>query len=408
VSSNQTAPVPAGRVGVETEARPVPPLNTIYFYLTEGCNLRCRHCWIEPPHQSEKRQYPALDPGLFRHILEQARPLGLTSVKLTGGEPLMHPKIGEILAVLREEKLRFNVETNGVLCTPEVAQDLARSGLYHISVSLDGSDAETHEWVRGVKGCFDAALQGIRNLVSAGCRPQVIMTLMRRTVGQIEAVVRLAETLGASSVKFNIVQPTARGVKMHEAGETLSIREIVGLGERVEGELSAGAHIPLFYSHPAAFRPLGKMYGREGSGCGVCGIYGILGVLGNGSYALCGIGETVPELVFGHAAKDALADVWRDNPVLREIREGMPRKLGGICGQCLMKGVCLGSCVAQNYYRSRNLWAPHWYCEEAQRAGLFPGSRLRAQTTRGKGDAGPRALQAEAHPALQMPVAHGG
>ena len=377
MSSNQTAPVPAGRVGVETEARPVPPLNTIYFYLTEGCNLRCRHCWIEPPHQSEKRQYPALDPGLFRHILEQARPLGLTSVKLTGGEPLMHPKIGEILAVLREEKLRFNVETNGVLCTPEVAQDLARSGLYHISVSLDGSDAETHEWVRGVKGCFDAALQGIRNLVSAGCRPQVIMTLMRRTVGQIEAVVRLAETLGASSVKFNIVQPTARGVKMHEAGETLSIREIVGLGERVEGELSAGAHIPLFYSHPAAFRPLGKMYGREGSGCGVCGIYGILGVLGNGSYALCGIGETVPELVFGHAAKDALADVWRDNPVLREIREGMPRKLGGICGECLMKGVCLGSCVAQNYYRSRNLWAPHWYCEEARKAGLFPEGRLR-------------------------------
>ena len=84
------------------------------------------------------------------------------------------------------------------------------------------------------------------------------------------------------------------------------------------------------------------MYGREGSGCGICGIYGILGVLANGSYALCGIGETVPELVFGHASKDPLADVWKDNPVLREIREGLPRRLGGICGECLMKGVCLG------------------------------------------------------------------
>lgn len=169
---------------------------------------------------------------------------------------------------------------------------------------------------------------------------------------------------------------------MHEAGETLSIREIVGLGERVEGELSAGTKLRLFYSHPAAFRPLGKMYGREGTGCGICGIYGILGVLGNGSYALCGIGETVPELVFGHAEKDALADVWRDSAVLNEIRGGLPRRLEGICGECLMKGVCLGSCIAQNYYRSKNLWAPHWYCEEARALGLFPEMRLASRTAR--------------------------
>ncbi len=203
------------------------------------------------------------------------------------------------------------------------------------------------------------------------------MTLMRRNVGQIEVVVRLSESLVASSVKFNIVQPTARGVKMHQARETLSIREIVRLGDWVENELSAGTKLRLFYSHPVAFRRLGKMYGREGSGCSICGIHGILGVLGNGSYALCGIGETVPEFVFGHAAKDTLADVWRDNAVLREIRKGLPDRLGGICGECLMKGICLGSCVAQNYYRGGDLWAPNWYCEEAHREGLFPETRMR-------------------------------
>ena len=126
---------------VESAQAAVPRLATIYFYLTEGCNLRCRHCWIEPPHQSSKRQYPALDPEIFRHILEQAKPLGLSTVKLTGGEPLMHPRIGELLGILREERIRFNVETNGVLCTPGLAQDLVRSGMYHISVSLDGADA---------------------------------------------------------------------------------------------------------------------------------------------------------------------------------------------------------------------------------------------------------------------------
>jgi len=118
------------------------------------------------------------------------------------------------------------------------------------------------------------------------------------------------------------------------------------------------------------------MFGSGWGGCGVCGILSILGVLGNGSYALCGIGETVPELVFGHAARDRLEDIWRDSPILNELREGMPVRLEGICGQCIMKGLCLGSCVAQNYYRSRNLWAGYWFCEEAREQGLFPESRL--------------------------------
>jgi len=376
VSYDKTLPVHSSDSATDTAARAVPPLNTLYFYLTEGCNLRCRHCWIEPPHQTEKKQYRTLEPELFRHILQQAKPLGLSSVKLTGGEPLMHPRIGEILESIRRENLGLTVETNGTLCTTSLARDLARCGAKHVSVSLDGVDAETHEWVRGVKGCFEAAIQGIRNLVAAGIRPQVIMTLMRRNVDQIEAIVRLAESLGASSVKFNIVQPTARGVKMHEAGETLPIREIVRLGDWIENELSARTRLGLHYSHPVAFRPLGRMYGREGSGCSICGIYGIIGVLAGGSYALCGIGEHVPELVFGHASNDSLADVWQTNPVLRAIREGLPSRLGGICGECLMKGVCLGSCIAQNYYRSGSLWAGHWYCEEAKAKGIFPVTRL--------------------------------
>lgn len=372
-------PGAAGKAGGE-----LPTLRQIYFYLTEGCNLRCRHCWIGSKFQAGQRKYPALDPGLFRLIVRQAKPLGLFSVKLTGGEPLMHPQIGDILETVRSERLDLTVETNGVLCTPALSRDLARSGLRHLSVSLDGADAETHEWVRGVKGCFEAALQGIRNLVAAGIRPQVIMTLMRRNIDQIEAIVRLAETLGCSSVKFNLLQPTARGEGMHEAGEAIPVAELVRLGEWVEADLSRRTDLRLAFSRPIAFRPLGGMFGREGIGCGICSIRGILGVLSDGAYALCGIGESVPELVFGQAPDDDLLDVWSSSAVLREIREGMPRRLEGVCGECLMKGVCLGGCIAQNYYRGGDLWAPNWFCEEALAAGLFPPTRLRARSAAGR------------------------
>lgn len=352
-------------------------LKQIYFYLTEGCNLVCRHCWMAPKFQTEKTIYPVLELDLFRSIIEQAKPLGLSGVKLTGGEPLMHPEIDEILEHIRMENLRLTVETNGLLCTSGIAQKLAECKNPFVSVSLDGANANTHEWIRGVEGSFEDAKEGIRNLVKVGLKPQIILSVMRSNKDQMETVVRLAESLGAGSVKFNLVQPTGRGEKMREAGETLTIEELVKLGRWVETTLSDSTNLRLFYHHPPAFRPLGKMFGNNSARNGTCGILGILGVLANGSYALCGIGESVQDLIFGHAAKDRLEDVWNNTPVFQELREGLPNRLEGICGDCLMKNRCMGSCVAQNYYLSRNLLAPFWYCEEARTQGLFPESRLR-------------------------------
>ena len=358
------------------------PLNQIYFYLTEGCNLRCRHCWIAPKYQSEANQYPALDLDLFKSIIEQAKPLGLIGVKLTGGEPLLHPQINEILEHIRTEDLDLTVETNGVLCTSELAHKMAECKNPFVSVSLDGSEAETHEWVRGVEGCFEEAIEGLRNLTNAGLRPQVIMTIMQHNKDQMEQMVRLAESVGAGSVKFNIVQPTARGERMHDSGEALDIEELLDLGKWVENTLSAATDLHLYYDQPMAFRPLGKMFGSNGDGCGVCGILGIMGVLANGSYALCGIGKTVADLVFGDASKDPLQDIWNYNPLLIELRAGLPQQFEGICGQCLMRKICLGSCIAQNYYGSRNLRAPFWFCQEAYKQGLFPETRLLPKITR--------------------------
>ena len=361
----------------EDQEKQTYPLNQIYFYLTEGCNLRCRHCWIAPKFQDEGRSYPVLSVDLFKSIVEQAKPLGLYGVKLTGGEPLMHPDINEILEYIRGEDLNLSIETNGVLCTPEIARQIGECKNPFVSVSLDGADAETHEWVRGVPGCFEAALAGIRNLVSAGIEPQVIMCIMRRNKDQMESAVRLAESIGAESIKFNLTQPIARGDKLHERGDTLNIEELVKLGSWVENSLSDSTDLRLVYDHPAAFMPLGKMFGDNGDGCSRCGILGILGVLANGSYALCGIGESVPELVFGHAALDRLEDIWKTTDILNELRSGLTDRLEGICGDCLMKDLCLGSCIAQNYYSNKHLWAPYWYCEEASKAGLFPDTRMR-------------------------------
>ena len=102
-------------------------LNQIYFYLTQGCNLRCRHCWIAPKFQAEDSIWPSVDFELFKEIVSQDMDLGLSAVKLTGGEPLIHPDIEKIINYINETGLRLTIETNGVKCTPGIVEKIVKN-----------------------------------------------------------------------------------------------------------------------------------------------------------------------------------------------------------------------------------------------------------------------------------------
>jgi SynChlorMet cassette radical SAM/SPASM protein ScmF len=352
-------------------------LNTIYFYLTDGCNLRCRHCWIAPKNVNKNASYLMLDFSYLCSIIDQGKPLGLSSVKLTGGEPLLHTKIYQILDFIKNNELSLNIETNGTLCSKNLVKKIRKCREPFISVSLDSTDASIHDWIRGVSGSFKATMLGIHNLVSVGLHPQIIMTLMKCNKKQLESIVNLAESIGADSVKFNLIQPSARGGIMYESGEALAIEELVELGDWVENDLSNKANIPIYYDHPPAFRPLSKLFASNNPLFNdSCNIFNVLGVLADGSYALCGIGNSISDLIFGHTVKHNLKDVWDRSPIIQDIRDGLPKLLEGICGECIMKGICLGSCIAQNYYREKSFWSPFWYCKEANNRGLFPKSRI--------------------------------
>ena len=150
----------------------IPPLTSLYFYLTEGCNLACCHCWLAPKYDPEGTRYPTLDVSLFRKILDEASPLGLQNVKLTGGEPLLHPQIDKILDILKDRDLPVILETNGLLCDEKMAAHLAEIHDLFVSVSLDGATAEIHDRIRGVLGAFEKAIRGIKALVTGESIPR--------------------------------------------------------------------------------------------------------------------------------------------------------------------------------------------------------------------------------------------
>ena len=354
----------------------IPALRTFYMYITGSCNMACRHCWIAPGFGSETDPGPCLDYKLFKQAIEEGLPLGLSGIKLTGGEPLLHPDFIRMVDFAAEKGLTIALETNGTLVTAEISQRLgSNKKLCSVSVSLDGVSASTHDYLRNIQGSFEAARAGVERLVKEGIRPQVIMSLFRGNADEIESFVRWACKAGCGSVKINIIQSSGRGSQM-TAQDLLSVEELIPIGRKVEREIQKMSSIPVFFSWPMAFQGMARL-GRDAFD--VCDVLHILGILSTGEMALCGIGSVESGLVFGRLGEDRVADVWSSDTRLQRIRDSVPRDLEGICAACLFKNRCLGYCVAQNYHASKKLTAPFWFCDRAHDLGLYPEQRKRDQ-----------------------------
>ncbi len=348
-------------------------LRTVYLYF-RYCNLKCRHCWINPPYADSRgvrEDEASLDDIIS--ALEECRGLGMNSIKLTGGEPFTRKDIFSLLGYIKKNAIKLNMETNGVFIRSEEARALKEAGAYMVAVSLDGPDARTHEALRGVEGSFDDALKGIAALKDEGINLQIIMSLWKGNKDRMRETIELAKSIGASSVKINLIQGMCRADRMQELQETLSVKETIDIYNKLDREMQDGPSIRVIFDIPPAFKPVKDMRIENVTSCG---IFGILGILGDGAISICGIGSNVDTLVLGRIGKDRIEDIWNGHPVLKEIRESIPSRMSGICGRCMLKFYCLGKCRAEAFYSSGSLSAPLSFCQTAYEEGLFPESRI--------------------------------
>jgi SynChlorMet cassette radical SAM/SPASM protein ScmF len=359
----------------------VPRLRAFYLYLSSSCNLRCRHCWTAPEYSAgAPLQGKTIDIEALHDAVIEGKTLGLSNAKLTGGEPMLHPRFKEIVNMLTAEGIEMNMETNGTLMNSEIAEYLKNySKVGFISVSLDSPNPAEHDTFRGVKGAFMATLNGLDAMVAAGFKNcQVIMAVHRGNMHQMLDLTLLAKEHGAGSVKFNPVTKTGRGILMHEKGETLEFEEYINLARYVNNELRPSIPIPIYMSMPLALTPFHELWRTKGKACD-CGVIGILGILGGGEIALCGIGQTINALVYGHLGKDRIRDIWLNHPIIQGLRRDLEDtpSYPGVCGVCIHAKSCRTGCIADNYRFGGTLLSPSWLCEQAYKKGVFPETRLK-------------------------------
>jgi len=172
-------------------------INYLRISVTDRCNLRCRYCMPV----SGVKLLPHEDILSFEEIVEVVRiavKMGITKVRLTGGEPLVRRGIVELVRMLAavEGVEDLAMTTNGILLA-RYASALARAGLHRVNVSLDTTDAERYrELTRG--GDVRDVLAGIDAALSARLRPVKLNCVVgaRSDGADAESVKRFAREKG--------------------------------------------------------------------------------------------------------------------------------------------------------------------------------------------------------------------
>ena len=135
--------------------------------VTDLCNLRCRYCMPEDGI-CKKRHEEILTEEEIILAVQAAAALGVTKLRITGGEPLVRRNILSICqhAAAVEGIQEVCLTTNGILL-PELAKPLRAAGVSRVNLSLDTLDAAKYAHITR-RGTLDAAMAGLETALSAG------------------------------------------------------------------------------------------------------------------------------------------------------------------------------------------------------------------------------------------------
>jgi len=247
------------------------PISYLRISVTDRCNLRCVYCM--PPEGVPWRPHEEiLRYEEIETVARAAAELGISKVRLTGGEPLVRPGVVDLVRTLARipgvDDLAMT--TNGILLA-RYAEDLAGAGLHRVNVSLDTLRPARF---RRITRCGDLedVLDGMKTAREAGLEPIKINTVVIRGMNDDEVVDLARKTMEAEwNVRFielmpigNSLMPIGNGAMV--AGDwrervvtAAEIREQIeaALGKLEPAKMSAGGGPARYHRLPGAKGTLG-------------------------------------------------------------------------------------------------------------------------------------------------------
>jgi len=358
----------------------------VFWNITYKCNLKCIHCYISAGQYDDRYELTTEE---ARRVAEETVKIGIPLVILSGGEPLVREDFWEIVEPMaNKQRPKLSLSTNGTLITRDIAHKLASYGFVYVGISIDSIVPARHDYFRGVKGAFEAAVRGIKNSLEAGIDVGIRTTITKFNVDEVPAILKWAHDNGIRRVSLYILDTVGRGafikdllpshdqlkklahVLIDEARKYADDMEILVVRAQFMGFYIAS----LLAKNREEFLQYIKMLDAQGN----CGRKSI-SIYPDGEVKPC---QFIDWVSLGNLREQSLSEILRpDNEKLKPFINIEKYLRGERCGKCPFRRICGGGSRGRALALTGDEWGDDPLCfidynELVKRYGVEPGTVL--------------------------------
>lgn len=363
----RSAALPSHLLQFSQDKKPV-----LVWNLTRACNLSCRHCYASA---SPSTAADELRPDEARRLLDELLDYGAPVILFSGGEPLLHPQLFELVERAVRGGARAVLSSNGLMLDKDKAARLKDLGLSYVGLSLDGLK-EAHDELRSRPGAFEGVLKAAELALKAGLKVGLRLTLNQRNVNDLGAVFELMAQRGIPRICFYHLVFSGRGRNLEtlalDHGQSRAAVDFIAEQTRAFHQKGLALEVLTVDNHadgPYLYLKL-MAEGRRQRAAEVLELLRLNG----GNSSGCGIGsinwngEVYPDqfwrsMPLGSVRKNSFASIWdnRDNEVLMALKN-KKEHVKGRCRACCFLDVCGGNLRARAHAATGDIWGQDPAC----------------------------------------------
>ena len=346
-------------------------LQEVCLEITDVCPMECMHCSGSCKLTSEN----ILSLLEVKAIINDFAGMGGRILEISGGEPLMHPDLFEIVAHAKTNQLETILYTSGVTLDidgrrisirADLAEKLRKLGLDKIIFNVQGATPEIHETVTRKEGSFKKAVQGIKAMKSVGCWVGVHFVPIKPNRGKLRDVIHLCHNLGVDELGLLRFVPQGRGLTNRKPLE-LSKKEFEEFIQSTVKLKSSHENPTIRVGRPINFCPLvDASITKEECNAGISRCL----ITPEGNVVPCPAFKGNGNYIAGNVKVSSLADIWRYSLIWRDFRQFDYTKMNEPCRSCEHLHWCQGGCKAQRILEYGNMYAapdPHCFALSSRR-----------------------------------------
>lgn len=203
-----------GRLARKFRKEKIPVSATIS--ITKNCQCDCDNCHFTYFEHSVKSN---LKLDEFKEAIRQAVELGVTTIILSGGEPLLRKGLYKLIESVDKDKANVILYSNGEYLTYDRCKKLKSAGLYGVFVAFDSWKEEEHDQQRRREGIFSKAVEAIENVNKSGMLSgmNTYFSSDGLKYDRFEKFVEFAKTIGVQELTIQDYIPTGKDLKKNSA-----------------------------------------------------------------------------------------------------------------------------------------------------------------------------------------------